>query len=599
MFAVPGWNLDATAPKVQQAAPKANSNNSKKRKRKDAKQSTQQISGDNVGDMWARVVEGGEGGPTSGANNVPVSKEQGKKDGKQDKKDKKAKDNKVKEAGKDVKGEGEGSKPKNKKQRRESEGAGSVKAEGKAEEKVVAEKPEESKKGAKGKAGELTKNKKDNKNGKKQQKHQDSEPAAVEITAPVPTLPTTVAPPLPPANAKLTPLQAKMREKLVGARFRHLNQTLYTTPSQHSLKLIEDDPQIFAEYHAGFRQQVRDWPENPVDTFVALVCARGAVRENWRDKILKRKEKEVTSGRYRAAGTRPEDEVDVDSEEEERKAVAKAAAPKPLPRTRGTSIIADLGCGDAALATQLQPHLHSLGLRVHSFDLAAPSPLITKADIASLPLEDGSVDVAVFCLALMGTNWLDFVDEAWRVLHWKGELWVAEIKSRFGRVSNKKAPGEAVDHSVGKRQKKKAEAARKKTGADKKDREAAAADEEKDLAVEVDGVASGRAETDVSAFVEVLRKRGFVLDAEPGRDRDAVDLGNKMFVRMSFVKMVAPVKGKNVKANEKIYAEKAAQLAEESGKTFRKKDVKPKFIDANEDEVDETAVLKPCLYKQR
>ncbi|KAK1826020.1 methyltransferase-domain-containing protein [Podospora conica] len=59
------------------------------------------------------------------------------------------------------------------------------------------------------------------------------------------------------------------------------------------------------------------------------------------------------------------------------------------------------------------------------------SPLITRPDIANLPLADGSVGVAVFCLALVGTNWLCCIEEAYRVLRWKGELWIAEIKSRF------------------------------------------------------------------------------------------------------------------------------------------------------------------------
>ena len=33
-----------------------------------------------------------------------------------------------------------------------------------------------------------------------------------------------------------------------------------------------------------------------------------------------------------------------------------------------------------------------------------------------MPLEDDSVDIAVFCLALMGTNVTDFITEANRVL---------------------------------------------------------------------------------------------------------------------------------------------------------------------------------------
>lgn len=33
-----------------------------------------------------------------------------------------------------------------------------------------------------------------------------------------------------------------------------------------------------------------------------------------------------------------------------------------------------------------------------------------------VPLEDGSVDIGVFCLSLMGTNYQDYIMEARRVL---------------------------------------------------------------------------------------------------------------------------------------------------------------------------------------
>lgn len=48
-----------------------------------------------------------------------------------------------------------------------------------------------------------------------------------------------------------------------------------------------------------------------------------------------------------------------------------------------------------------------------------------------MPLEDESVNVVVFCLALMGTNFLDFIKEAIRILKPNGEIWITEIKSRF------------------------------------------------------------------------------------------------------------------------------------------------------------------------
>ncbi len=209
--------------------------------------------------------------------------------------------------------------------------------------------------------------------------------------------------------------------------------------------------------------------------------------------------------------------------------------------------------------------------------------MVTKADIANLPLEDGNVDIAIFCLALMGTNWVDFIEEAFRILRWKGELWVAEIKSRFGRVSN--AGKKVVDHSVGNR----------KRPLDKKAKKAfdEAADDEV-AAVEVDGQEDRGGETDVSAFVEVLRKRGFVLKGEgQGGEKQSVDLRNKMFVRMVFVKGATPIKGKGVpvpKGGEEF----------DKGETWKRKAPKGKFIEEEEVYVSsEAGVLKPCVYKLR
>ncbi|KAK1987974.1 hypothetical protein LZ30DRAFT_700401 [Colletotrichum cereale] len=183
----------------------------------------------------------------------------------------------------------------------------------------------------------------------------------------------------------------------------------------------------------------------------------------------------------------------------------------------------------------------------------------------------------------MGTNWLDFVEEAYRILHWKGELWVAEIKSRFGPVRQKNA---VVSHSVGNRKKVAAAA----TTAAKKGKAGEPEETEADrvaLAVEVDGHEDKRGETDVSAFVEALRKRGFVLAGEGEGNKGAVDLSNRMFVKMRFIKGAAPTKGKG------FAAAKAAGFVEKEKKQKR-------FVwETEEDKVDETAILKPCLYKIR
>lgn len=92
---------------------------------------------------------------------------------------------------------------------------------------------------------------------------------------------------------------------------------------------------------------------------------------------------------------------------------------------RKKTVVADFGCGDAMLAARL-PNT------VHSFDLHAPNDRVVACDIANVPLADDAVQTAVFSLSLMGTNYMDFIMEARRVLQKRGQLIVAEVRSRFG-----------------------------------------------------------------------------------------------------------------------------------------------------------------------
>jgi ribosomal RNA-processing protein 8 len=79
---------------------------------------------------------------------------------------------------------------------------------------------------------------------------------------------------------------------------------------------------------------------------------------------------------------------------------------KKLPKN---CVVADFGCGDALLAKSI-PH------QVYSLDLVAATEGVIECDMAKTPLETASVDVAVYCLSLMGTNLMDFFAEANRVL---------------------------------------------------------------------------------------------------------------------------------------------------------------------------------------
>ena len=404
--------------------------------------------------------------------------------------------------------------------------------------------------------------------------HEKVPPIATKTSAkaskhPKPPKPaTTNTASLPPEQAvlptNLTPLQQRMAAKLTSARFRHLNQILYTSPSTKAMHLFNESPQSYTSYHAGFRAQVAVWPQNPVEGFIEDVKTRGRTCAPSQKKMWR----EMRKGKK--ANQHPSSTESTDTSKSARQMDS-------LPRTRGVCTIADLGCGDAHLAKSLQPCKQSLNLNLLSFDLAkgdTPNAhLITVADIsdlASAGVGDGSVDIAICCLSLMGTNWVDVIGECARAVRGGGEVWVAEIKSRFARPGRVMKKGDGIGKKKGKKGK----------GSDDDD------DENVDDAAleEIEDIKGSKDETDVSAFVEVFRKRGLNLKGEP-------DMANKMFVRMRFTKAIRSERENNNDRGGKA----------RFGDGFRGKQVgKLKFLDnGDEPEVDESKVLKPCVYKTR
>ncbi|KAK8059632.1 rRNA processing protein Rrp8 [Apiospora saccharicola] len=524
MFAVPGWSVSAAKLKAESIAPPANKGPAANKESKEKPEAAK----DNNTDKKRKRPSSGPGGPggnVTAANLADLYEQviEGKP------KKKKAKGPAT----------GFGLLPKGK-----QEPAASSNEKGQGTEAAVVRDAENGETPAEAPSSKPSRKEK-KKTKKAAQPQQDAETAA-DDEKPVAQAKAKGAPAKSPkqkqvaapaqAAPRLTPLQASMREKLISARFRHLNETLYTKPSAQAFHLFEESPEMFQEYHEGFRRQVNVWPENPVDGYVADIIRRG---------------QQPTRG--------------------------KARGGPPLLRTNGTCTIADLGCGDGKLAENLQAEKKKLRVE--------PGPHVTRADIANLPLHNGSVNVAIFCLALMGTNWLDFIDEAYRVLHWKGELWIAEIKSRFAPPAKGKK-GAVVAHSVGNRQK----TALPPKGKLSKEAKAEAHAEletvrNAELAVEVDGMDDRRQETDVSAFVAALQKRGFVLQ---GEGSDAVDLSNKMFVKMHFIKGAQPTVGKNF-------------VAEQGGRggPNTRSGARPAAKKEDDDQVDENKILKPCVYKLR
>lgn len=167
---------------------------------------------------------------------------------------------------------------------------------------------------------------------------------------------------------------SKAANKLVGARFRYLNQKLYESSSGEALAYFAENPSDFGHYHSGFREQTKAWPVNPVDKF-----------SNRLGELLDRGQS------------------------------------KPL-------VVADLGCGEAQLARTFASDQR---VQVHSFDLAAVNEHVTIASMTDIPLPNASVDLVIFSLALMNTDYVKALQDAHRILRAKGEIWIAEVSSRL------------------------------------------------------------------------------------------------------------------------------------------------------------------------
>ncbi|XP_064405137.1 ribosomal RNA-processing protein 8-like [Halichondria panicea] len=69
---------------------------------------------------------------------------------------------------------------------------------------------------------------------------------------------------------KLT-FQAKLEKKMDGARFRWINEQLYTTTGEEAKRMFEGDCELFKVYHLGFSAQVSKWPVNPLKRILSYV----------------------------------------------------------------------------------------------------------------------------------------------------------------------------------------------------------------------------------------------------------------------------------------------------------------------------------------
>lgn len=157
---------------------------------------------------------------------------------------------------------------------------------------------------------------------------------------------------------------------LDASKFRMLNEFLYTSKSNEAFKYFKNNKEDFKIYHEGFNNQSNKWPSNP------------------------------------------------------NKIIAKELSKKMFMNKK----IADLGCGEGYIQEKLNKEGNN---SIYSYDLVSTKQFIFQCDITKLPVEKEFFDVCIFCLSLMGSNYIDFLIEANRVMKNKGILIIAEINSRI------------------------------------------------------------------------------------------------------------------------------------------------------------------------
>ena len=101
-----------------------------------------------------------------------------------------------------------------------------------------------------------------------------------------------------------------------------------------------------------------------------------------------------------------------------------------------------MGCGENLLSKEI-PN------KVHGFDYVACEPSVRECDISNVPLDDSSVDVVVYSLSLMGSNYIEYLKEGHRILKPFGLIFICEpYKKMKNKLETYKDKLEEIGFSI-------------------------------------------------------------------------------------------------------------------------------------------------------
>lgn len=162
----------------------------------------------------------------------------------------------------------------------------------------------------------------------------------------------------------------KCKQQMAASLLRLYDEKLYT----HEAGELPFDKNKFLAYHEAYATVSENWPTKPIDYIV---------------KFIKR----------------------------------HFLAKKPLHKYK----FADVGCGSEPLLKKKLPSKAN----VVSFDIVSAHEDVIEANMQHLPIEDNSIDVAVYSLSLMAKNLGQIILEARRILKIGGSMLIVEVTSRF------------------------------------------------------------------------------------------------------------------------------------------------------------------------
>ncbi|MBV9179224.1 MAG: hypothetical protein JO297_19510 [Nitrososphaeraceae archaeon] len=170
-----------------------------------------------------------------------------------------------------------------------------------------------------------------------------------------------------PSLLSIAELQQQQRNL---SEFSRLNNIINNSKSETIHDKIQQDPHFLVEYHEKQDEAKKLWPFDPVNVIASKINGL-----KWPANVIMK------------------------------------------------LVIADFGCGRAKLAELLKEN------KMYNFDHHnILNDKIIACNIKSVKdyLKDGKLDVAVFCLSLMGEDWRDYITEAKRCLAKNGLLFIAE-----------------------------------------------------------------------------------------------------------------------------------------------------------------------------